>query len=288
MSWVSIDEEQCTMCGLCLTRCERCYSEKDGIIFVQANETTCSLCGHCVALCPAVAITHQKMNMNNFIKLDKEDEITPNQFIEHIRKRRSHRNFRNKEISRDVMETLVDISRYAPTGSNVQNVEIMVIQDRKKIKKLSGLTLDSFDKAMVVINRKIDQLEAEGKEVPGDLRYSMDVLKGRKERGMVKESGKDPIFHNAPTVMIFHSPEFTSAPKDNCVIASTMVTLMAMTLGLESCYIGIFEAAAGYRPIIEELSLPPGNKIFSVLILGYPKIKYLRAVDRKPIKTQWL
>ena len=97
----------------------------------------------------------------------------------------------------------------------------------------------------------------------------------------------DPIFHQAPVVLIFHSPEATSAPKDNGVIASTTVALTAMTLGLESCYIGIFEAAAGYRPIKEELNLPPGHKIFSVLIMGYPSMTYYRTVDRKPIRVRW-
>ena len=102
-----------------------------------------------------------------------------------------------------------------------------------------------------------------------------------------KEAGLDTVFHNAPAVLIFHSPAATSAPKDNGVIASTTVTLTAMTMGLESTYIGVFEAASTYRPIIKELGLPAGHKVFSVLIMGYPSLKYLRSVDRKPIKVRW-
>jgi len=287
MSWVSISEDRCTMCGLCVVECERCFTEQGETIVVHADETNCSLCGHCAALCPTAAITHHKMNMDNFVALEKELDITPEQLIQHIRKRRSHRNFKKKEVPRKALDVLVDACHYAPTGSNVQNVEIMIIQDREKIKKLSNLTIDSFEKALEVLNRRVANFKAEGKEIPGDIQYSLDVLRARKERGLVKSPELDPIFHNAPVVMIFHSPEYTSAPKDNCVIASTTVTLMAMTLGLETCYIGLFEAASTYRPIVEELGLPPGHKVFSVLILGYPKLKYLRAVDRKPIKVQW-
>jgi nitroreductase len=58
-------------------------------------------------------------------------------------------------------------------------------------------------------------------------------------------------------------------------------------MGLESCYIGIFEMAASYRPIVEALNLPPGHKIFSVLIMGYPKLTYYRTVDRNPMKVRW-
>ena len=102
-----------------------------------------------------------------------------------------------------------------------------------------------------------------------------------------REPGRDTVFHQAPVVWIFHSPEATSAPKDNGVIASTTVALTAMTMGLESCYIGIFEAAATYRPIVQELNLPAGHKVFSVLIMGYPTWTYHRTVDRSPVKVRF-
>ncbi len=34
-------------------------------------------------------------------------------------------------------------------------------------------------------------------------------------------------------------------------------------------------------------TLPPHHKVYSVLILGYPQLKFLRAVDRKPIEVTW-
>lgn len=89
--------------------------------------------------------------------------------------------------------------------------------------------------------------------------------------------------------MIFHSVSPTSTPKDNCVIAAQTVTLASMTLGLESCYIGLFEAAANaYSPLIEELALPANHQVLSVLILGYARMKYFRTVDRKPIPVRWV
>jgi nitroreductase len=97
------------------------------------------------------------------------------------------------------------------------------------------------------------------------------------------------IFHRAPAVMLFHSPSETSTPKDDCVIASTTVTLAARTLSLETCYIGLFEFVANrYPPIVEELGLPPGHKVYSILVLGYPVLEFLRAVDRKPMKVRWM
>jgi hypothetical protein len=42
-----------------------------------------------------------------------------------------------------------------------------------------------------------------------------------------------------------------------------------------------------YEPLSKELGLPPRHQVYSVLIMGYPKLKFLRTVDRKPMKTRW-
>jgi len=287
MSWVSIEKDECTECGLCVTRCIRCFSDNGGEIVVDANEDNCNLCGHCVALCPTMAITHHKMNMDDFIELDKEIGINTDQLVQLIRRRRSHRDFTDKEIPRRDLETLVDICSYCPTGSNVQNVGIVVVQNRDKIRRLSDLTIESFQKAAGILKQRADRLKAEGKDIPEELNYRLARLNDMNLIKEAKESGLDPVFYKAPVVMVFHSPGLTSAPKDNCMIAAQTVVLTAMTMGLETCYIGIFEAASTYPPIIEELQLPPDHRVLSVLIMGYPTLTYLRAVDRKPMTVRW-
>ena len=103
-----------------------------------------------------------------------------------------------------------------------------------------------------------------------------------------RQFGFEVIFHKAPVVMIFHSPMDVSTPKDDCVIASTTITFAARTMGIDTCYIGLFEYAANaYDPIIKALDLPPGNEVKSVLILGYPKLKFYKTVDRKPMTVIW-
>jgi nitroreductase len=79
-----------------------------------------------------------------------------------------------------------------------------------------------------------------------------------------------------------------TTPKDDCVIAAQTLSMTAMTMGLESCYIGLFTNASGaHSPIGEELALPGGHEVYSTLILGYPKIRFLKTVDRKPIRVTW-
>lgn len=288
MSWISIDVEKCNACGLCVAECNRCFTTKGGEISVDANENNCTLCGHCIVLCPTMAITHQKMSMDGFVEYKEDVQFDTGRFIEFLKQRRSHRNFKKKEIPLEVLEALVDVCRYAPTGTNVQNIEILVIRDAERIKKLSDLSVDYYEKVIADVEHSAATLRATGKKLPEDLAYALETLAWRKDLLIARDAGFDPILHRAPAVMIFHSPQLTGTPRANCVIAAQTVVFTARTMGLETCHIALFERAANaHPPLIKELNLPSGHRVYSVLIMGYPRFKYPRAIPRKPITVRW-
>ena len=284
-SWVTIDKDKCIACGICLMRCPLVFSTKDDEMVAQADEDRCNLCGHCVSLCPTDAIIHSKMDMDNFGKVDEPVAFEFDTFIQFVRQRRSHRHFKDTAIPREDLEKLVDMCRYAPTGSNVQGVEIIVVQDPERRQKLSDLTFDFFEDLGSRAEKTVDKLKNDDQPISDLLEKS---LRYRDRLAMARRVGFDAIFYWAPAVIIFHSAPGPSTPKDDCVIASTTMGLTARTMGLESTYIGLFEMASkAYEPLIEELALPPGHEVYSVLILGYPRLTFLKTVDRKPIKTRW-
>jgi nitroreductase/NAD-dependent dihydropyrimidine dehydrogenase PreA subunit len=288
MSWVVIDQEKCNQCGICMMRCGPCFSRKEDRIVAHADEDCCNLCGHCVALCPTQAITHSSMDMSNFLDLEKKVAFDTDDFIQFVRQRRSHRFFREKAVPREELEKLIDLCRYAPTGSNRQTTEITVIQDRDRRKRLSDLTVDFYREMIEKVETEYACLKSQGKEIPSDFQEQYDTLVSRKRLIKARDLGIDPIFHSAPAVMLFHSRRQPSTPKDDCVIAAHTVVLAAMTMGLETCYIGLFEKAVpAYTPLKKELNLPPGNVLHSVLVLGYPRLTFLRTVDRRPINIRW-
>jgi nitroreductase/Pyruvate/2-oxoacid:ferredoxin oxidoreductase delta subunit len=288
MNWVSIERDRCKECGFCVSVClPRCIVKKNGRIEAFANKNNCSLCGHCVAVCPTNAVIHHKMNMEAFIDLDDQGGIARRDFVNFLERRRSHRDFMEKEIPLEIMEALFNTCRLAPTGSNVQNVEILVLQNRQKIEKLIDLTVDYYRKVIPQVEKRVEKLNMEGKPIPLDLKWTLKRRGGLKNLVEKREAGRDPIFHRAPAILIFHSTPYTSVPKDNCVIAAHTLALTAMTMGLETCYIGLFEGAfRNYRPVAKALNLPAGHEVFSVLVLGYPKFKFLRTVERKPLKVK--
>ncbi len=288
MSWVSIDYEKCTNCGTCLEGCRRCFTMEGDKISVHADIECCVLCGRCISICPSGAVTHTEMNMDNFYEIKKRDFISSDDFFEFLRQRRSHRAFTDKKIPDEDLKKLVDIVRYCPTGTNSQMVELMVIQNPEKIKKLSDLSVDFMIKSGEDAKKRADELRAKGTASEAEITQAeMMVFYGDLMK-QSREMGIDPIFYEAPAVMVFHAPGDAFTKKDDCVIASTTMGLLSRTMGLEYTYIGLFEAAAkGYPAVMDELDLPKSNTVFSVIIIGYPKMKFFTTVDRKPAAVRY-
>jgi nitroreductase/NAD-dependent dihydropyrimidine dehydrogenase PreA subunit len=289
MSWVTIDQEKCNGCGVCAARCMRCFTQKEGKVTAHADELCCNACGHCVSLCPTDAITHSLMEMENFVPIQEPVNFDPDAFIRFVRQRRSHRSYKDKDIDRRDLEKLVEMCRYIPTGSNLQTVQIKVIVDRQKIQQLSDLTVAYFMGMISEVETQVQQYRSDGKPLPKELANMSDFAGRYKMLGLAKDFGIDPILHKAPAVMIFHSPPSPSTPKDDCVIAAQTVVLAAMTMGLGTCYIGLLNFSANSSaPVKQALDLPSENKVYSILVMGYPKLKFRKTIDRKPIKVEWV
>ena len=260
MSLLTVETENCNSCGICIMRCPNNFLDTDDEVISIATEESCAICGHCMSLCPRDAIVHHTMEMDNFDLLDRKKKYDPDEFEQFVRSRRSIRRYKDRQIPRDVLERLVDLTRYAATGGNKQDVEILVIEDKDLIAQLSDLTESCI----------------------------AEIYPGWDEdgNGRSKKRHPDPIFYHAPALIVFHQPK-PSGKTDSIIAAQTMV-LAAMTLGLGSCYIGFVEHAWQSREEVREIvDLPKDHIMGSALILGYSKLTYLRTVDRYPMKVRW-
>lgn len=289
MSWVTINRERCDNCRICSLRCPRCFTDKEGAVSVHAGEENCIICGHCVALCPRDAITHSLMNMDAFEPITERVSFDPDDFLRFLCTRRSHRHYRKKDIPRTDLDKLLKACNCSPTGSNLQTVQVTVITNKNKIKLLSDLSVDFFMQIMNDVERQVEEQRTQGTELPLELSDMLSFARRYSLMGRARDMGIDPILHSAPAVMIFHSPPSPSTPKDDCIIAAQTVVLTAMTMGLGTCYIGLLLMAAGGSPaVMNELGLPDGHTPYSVLTLGYPRLTFLKTVDRKPLKVEWI
>ncbi len=70
--------------------------------------------------------------------LKKELNIGYEESIQFLRKRRSIRKYKDKEINNDDIVKLIKMARYSPTGHNSQTAGWHVINGKEKVNKIAG------------------------------------------------------------------------------------------------------------------------------------------------------
>ena len=139
MAKIQVDPEKCIACGDCATACPAIFV-LEGEKIRTFDEEHCTLCGHCLAFCPVDAISIQELDPGEFPDLPKDLRISPETLATFLRYRRSCRVFADKEVSRQALEKLIDMARYAPSGHNSQNFEFIVINNRQMVRTLAQRT----------------------------------------------------------------------------------------------------------------------------------------------------
>lgn len=261
-----VDEQKCTRCGICQNVCptQAIHVDKDNFSF---NPPFCIACGHCVAICPQSALDNDSCPAESMMPCHPVlDEQTAEYFL---RSRRSIRCFKNTKISRETMLRLLNVSHYAPTGSNSQSISFLVVDDEKLLAKISEQVICWME---YQINNKI----------PGYKYYKLFVRNYR-------ENQKDLIMRGAPALVMTLAPKAENRKAD-CDTALAYLELFAPTLGLGSCWLGLLIRAveAEYTPLLELLQIPEAQRINGAVLLGYPKYKYQLIPDRKPLKASFL
>jgi nitroreductase/NAD-dependent dihydropyrimidine dehydrogenase PreA subunit len=286
---IEIDHVTCDKEGLCVRVCaDGVFEQEDRDSFpVAAHPEKCFFCGQCVAVCPGDSITHHGFDMTNFPHHTAEMDIAPDTLIGFLRLRRSVREYNpRRPVRRETVMKLIDAARYAPTGSNAQSLEHIIINDREK---MDTLALHSFN-----LFRKRVNLSQDGAALSAlDPRTAKRIRAERPfyERVIADyEAGKDPFFYQAPVLIVTHADlTITSCPLEDATLASYQMMLVAQSLGLGTCYIGNFyEYANESQAISEILGIPPKNEILMSFTLGYPAIRFRRLIDRNEPEVRWL
>ena len=264
---MKLDKDLCSKCGICADVCpgnimsigEDGYPKSDRLAF-------CITCGHCVAHCPNEAIELEVVTLKEQQK--KPAPLPKEQAVSFLRGRRSVRKYKQENVPHDLMRELLDVARMAPTGGNTQGLSFFVIEDKETLSKISGAVLNFIEKG-----------SAEGK-LPGA--YGIMAADARK-------TGRDIILRGAPCLVVAHASELMPLRKDNARFALTYAELFAPSLGLGSCWAGFVDMCAfsGYSELLELIKFPEGHFYCAAIMVGFPKYKCYRMVDRKPLNISW-
>lgn len=115
--------------------------------------------------------------------------------------RRSVRQNKDKNVTPELMQRILDLACHAPTGVNFRQVLFTVVDDKKIMAKLRQKTMDG-----------VARLMREGK-LPLVRDYFNDCIKDWKEEGI------DTIYCSALHLAIASAPDDCATPEVDCLIA---------------------------------------------------------------------
>jgi hypothetical protein len=88
--------------------------------------------------------------------------------------------------------------------------------------------------------------------------------------------------------MIAHATENSRMAQVDCILALAYAKLIALPLGLGTTWAGyVMAATIFYPPLMEALNLAEGYKCFGVIMVGYPKLIFVRMPMRNPPAVTW-
>jgi nitroreductase len=164
-----------------------------------------------------------------------------------LRKRRSIREFQDREVPSELVREIIRDACQAPSAMNGQPWRFSIVTNREQIRNLSdeskrNLLLDLDD------------------DPSSPLRRYGDIL-------------RDPrfnVFYNAPCVVYICGPSGLGSLEVDCSLAACYFMFAAAARNLGTCWIGL-GAHLRNPALLKDLGISADLQIVAPIILGYPK-----------------
>ena len=268
MSLLKVELEKCIKCGACADVCPSRIIAVDKVGGPERiGKRTCIACGHCVAVCPTAALDNRRSKLAEHVELDGWTIPDKDEMIKILRSRRSTRAYRKDKVTGEKITELLDLARYAETGSNSQGLSFISISNVEVLQNVTE----------AVVSWMEEQIR---KEAPNASYFEGAISSWRND-------GYDSILRGAPGIIVAIAPEEHRSAQSNCEFVWTYAELFAPSLGLGTCIAGYTQLCAwsGCKQLLELFELPEGSKVAGVLMVGYPCYKYKRLPPRQPLNV---
>lgn len=283
---IKINEHLCKGCGLCVSVCKDfSIVIKDKKVAIAKNPIFgCIACGHCMTICPtgAIKIHGRETSPEDLFELPSKENIADyNQLLSLLQKRRSIREFKDKDIEPEAIQKILDAASSAPMGLPPSDVNVLILNGKEKTKAFAkdfsdyceGIKYMSSNWFLTLMQPFFGKENTElfrGFIKPLFKTYTKDFKKG-----------ENFINYDAPLVMYFYASPY-SDPADPIIVA-TYAMLAAESLGLGTCMLGavpFIQNGNKAKKFRKKHGIKHKSKEGLMVAFGYPSVKYKKGIKR--------
>lgn len=168
-------------------------------------------------------------------------------FLDLLMKRRSKRDYEDREIHLDIIKEIIKESCLAPSSGNGQPWRFIIVKNREVIKRLSDESKSNL----------IADLER-NPESPS------------KQYEVVLRNPYFNVFYNAPCLVFILGPKKIRSLKEDCALAACYFMFSAVERGLGTCWIGLGRFIQDPE-LLKLIGMPEDYQIVAPIIVGYSK-----------------
>jgi len=284
---IRIDSEKCNGCGLCVTVCKDFSLEIENKKVQLSNTSVfgCIACGHCMAICPtgAIKIEGRTLSPNQLFDLPpKESAATYEQQLSLFQRRRSVREFQDRNVEPEVIEKILAAARTAPMGLPPSDVNVLILDSKEKSLAFVKDFCDYMKGMRWLVSGWFLALmrpfwgKANDEMFRGFVRPVFDIFPGYMNKGI------NVVTYDAPLTMYFYGSPFTD-PADP-IVAATYAMIAGESLGLGTCMLGamhpLIQNGGKAKKFREAHGIKYASREGLFVIFGYPAVKYKKGIER--------
>jgi nitroreductase len=188
--------------------------------------------------------------------------------LELVKKRRTTRKFKPDPVPDELIDKIIEVARWAPSGFNTQPWEFIVIKDRKLKDELAQLSAEYRERygARLEATREpfLEPLKLPGGYEPMDWN-SAPVF--------IMLCGDTRAKIGLPMTARNDDRECQSIFTSSLAGAFLYMHLAATTLGLATNWVTALQSTLVHRMVKHVLGLPEALEIFDMMAVGYPAVK---------------
>jgi len=281
-----VNHQTCNKCLFCADVCPNMLifkNDTNEVSFKDNFDEFCITCGHCMAVCPTGSIKIAGLDYENDFVENKNENIGFETFYNHVRNRRAIRQYKKKEVPVEDLQKIVEAIAMAPVGFTPNNLEVNVINSPELLKNSYPEFLKFYEWVIDKLSKPIPRFFIK-KNVSHETFVSLDehiYPLFTYKLPEIEGTDIDPIFRGAPAAIIIHANKDVSNYSEDGVIAMTYGFIAAHSLGLGTCPVSLIPPVLNKsEELKKQFKIPEDNVVVCSFILGYPKYKYKRTINR--------